>query len=454
MEADVQQERDARFPAYEQHERAADNRTPAQRDRDRVLYSSALRRLTNVTQVASAIEGPSFHNRLTHTFEVAQVARRIAEMLSADGGRDYAYRALGGLDPDVVETAALAHDLGHPPFGHIGEEELDAAVAAETKEEGFEGNAQSLRIVTRLSLRHPRFPGLNLTRASLNAILKYPWTWDDRPADKPNKWGAYETEREFFDFARGASTAVDQVASLEASIMDWSDDIAYAVHDVEDFYRAGLIPLDVLALNTSRGDRERERFVAGILARYARRERTFPYGSTETRQATDALFEFIRSFGVEGRYDGTPGVRRSLRTLTAGLIARYVMAGATLGSAEQPLKLNTKLRREVSILKELTWHYVIEGPDLATQQQGQRRIVRDLFATYHAAIRDRSWWLLPTGFAAVVEEAYTQTADEATEAARLAADLVSGLTEHEAVVLHQRLTGVSMGPLLGALRPR
>ena len=149
-----------------------DQRTPFKRDRDRILYTNALRRLAGVTQVAADSEPHVFHNRLTHTLEIAQIARRIAERLARDNSE--AALALGGIDPDVAEAAALAHDLGHPPFGHIAEELLDDLMCGEQKiRDGFEGNAQSFRIVTKLAVRNLH-PGLDLTRATLNAILKYP----------------------------------------------------------------------------------------------------------------------------------------------------------------------------------------------------------------------------------------------------------------------------------------
>ncbi|MDB4899453.1 MAG: dGTP triphosphohydrolase, partial [Gemmatimonadetes bacterium] len=158
-------------------ENKPEQRAEFQRDRDRILYTDALRRLAGVTQVAGAGEGHLFHNRLTHTLKVAQVACRLAEMLlDREGARAAAW---GGLSPDVVETAALIHDLGHPPFGHIAEDELDTIARAHGAPDGFEGNAQSFRIVTRLAAhRDPErgdgYEGLNLTRATLNASLKYP----------------------------------------------------------------------------------------------------------------------------------------------------------------------------------------------------------------------------------------------------------------------------------------
>jgi len=221
-------------------EPAGQQRTPFQRDRDRVIHSSALRRLANVTQVVDPGEGYVFHNRLTHTLKVAQIARRLAEKLARD---ERAAAALGGIDPEVVEAAALAHDLGHPPFGHIAEKELDLLLRSDPYQvfDGYEGNAQSFRIVTALATRSKDHAGLNLTRATLNALLKYPWHRE--PSGKKNKkWGYYHhTELAEFQWVRDGQTG-DERKSVEAEIMDWSDDIAYAVHDLEDFYRAGFAP--------------------------------------------------------------------------------------------------------------------------------------------------------------------------------------------------------------------
>jgi len=209
----------------------SDQRGAAQRDRDRVRYTSALRRLAGVTQFVSAAEPGVYHNRLTHTLGVAQIGRRLAEKL-ASAQRSLA-RRLGSIDPEVVETAALAHDLGHPPFGHIAEAKLDELIKDAGLDDGFEGNAQSFRIVTKIAVRRPTTPGLNLTRTSLNAILNYPWL--RAAAGKHHKkWGAYSTEENELRWARAAYVG-DEHKSAEAELMDWADDIAYSVHDVEDF---------------------------------------------------------------------------------------------------------------------------------------------------------------------------------------------------------------------------
>ena len=196
----------SRNDRFHKSDRAQDQRTDGQRDRDRILHSSALRRLAGVTQVALANERYVFHNRLTHTLKVAQVARRLAEYAIVDQGD--AASSLGGIDPDVVEAAALAHDLGHPPFGHIAERVLDELVRKTGNSNGFEGNPQSFRTVTRLALRHEGFPGLNLTRATLNAILKYPWLRETGGGLRERKWGAYSSERETSSSGRGNSVSV------------------------------------------------------------------------------------------------------------------------------------------------------------------------------------------------------------------------------------------------------
>ncbi len=236
MKLSVRQERRYR-------EGREDYRRPAQIDRDRVLYSGAFARLAEVTQVVPAREGYALHNRLTHSLKVAQLARRMAEKLLAEQMDES--EALGGLDPDAAEAAGLAHELGHPPFGHLAEKALNDLCRKGGLGDGFEGNAQSFRIVSSLATGDAFGPdaadpidGLNLTRATLNGILKYPWLHGQN-SGKPGKWGAYESERELFEWVRRDQPYPANVKSVEVEPMDWADDITYSVHDMLDFYCAG-----------------------------------------------------------------------------------------------------------------------------------------------------------------------------------------------------------------------
>jgi len=203
-----------------------DQRIAFQRDRDRILYSSAFRRLSGVTQIVRTGEEDVFHNRLTHSLKVAQVGRRLAERCMGEFPEATNAR---GLHPEVVEAACLAHDLGHPPFGHIGENVLCNLVEASGDEEGYEGNAQSFRIITKLAVRFEGCDGLDLTRATLAATLKYPWTRDKNDPKKTKKWSVYNSEQDDFEFARTLNRG--EKKTLEAELMDWADDIAYSVHD-------------------------------------------------------------------------------------------------------------------------------------------------------------------------------------------------------------------------------
>jgi dGTPase len=428
-----------------------DNRDPFERDRDRLLYSPAFRRLQAVTQVMlAADEGYLQHNRLTHSLKVAQVGRRIAENLNRTHTSQEILDAIasrGGLRADVVESAGLAHDLGHPPFGHIAETKLQRLLGQGGVRDTFEGNAQSFRIVTRLAVRQTGIRGLDLTRATLNAILKYPWLRG--PKDK--KWGSYASDGESFEWARDGFFG-DRKRSLEADIMDWADDITYAIHDVEDFFRVGLIPLGRLR-------NEDDPDLSGLLERTRQKlqsEDDPRYRIKATSRDMELAWqETLGTFSMV-TYDESADNRAKLSMYSGGLIGDCVQ-GTSL-NPDATLDIPESLRVRVAFLKELTKVYVVENPALATQQQGQRRVVENLFREYQDAItagivsaeRDAPRLvatMFPTAMAeAVASLVGSRAGDE--EVGRVVADTIAGMTEGQAVRIHDRLLGIGFGSLV------
>ncbi len=424
------------------------HRTPAQRDRDRVIYTGALQRLANVTQVAGSGEGLIFHNRLTHTLKVAQIARRLAEKLLRE--QPDVARELGGLDPDVVEAAALAHDLGHPPFGHIAEEELDALARRHNALEGFEGNAQSFRILTKLATHRPDYLGLDLTRATLNAVLKYPWLRDTGESGanpkKAKKFGAYTSELEDFAFARQGYEGSDR-QSVEAAIMDHADAIAYSVHDLDDFYRAGLIPLEALIYSA-----EEWRWFSSRWKEVGSKLSPEVIGA-----GRDEFRDLISLLTAGTHYSGTRRERAVLRGATSALIDRFVRGVRLVppGEGSHPLSIEPGIDAHLRFLQGLVWVYVIKNPRLATQQHGQRQIIRFLFETYLRAVQDRELDFVPALYRSEVEALDAPAAfgerEPTGEETRVAIDIVAHFTDHQAVLLHRRLAGAAPGSVVEML---
>jgi dGTPase len=409
-----------------------DARSMAEKDRDRLLYSSSLRRLAHITQVIAADVGHVFHNRLTHSLQVAQVGRSLARRL-----RQRVSQAMldesEGLDPDVVEAACLAHDLGHPPFGHIAEQELNSLAGPEI--DGFEGNAQSFRIITKLAQHSPEHRGLDLTRATLAAVLKYPWLHGENP-DKLDKWGAYRSEERDFGFAMELAREPG-TKTLEADLMDWADDITYSVHDVEDFYRAGRVPVHLLA--DRRYDKERVRFFEAVAARHPD-AKGLPTDHKTLQEAFTRLITGL--FPLDRPYTGRWRERAALRDFTSQLIDRFVGASELqVHNGRCVLKKEANAELEVTMLKELTWVYVIEAPGLATQQAGLRHIIRTLFKRYWLAVEEEEWHLFPPYFHEALRDA---TRDTNTQR-RIVIDMIASMTEVQATAVFHRLIGTASG---------
>lgn len=409
-----------------------DQRSPGQRDRDRILYCSAFQRLAKVTQVVSPDEAQVFHNRLTHSLKVAQLARRLAEKLVRE--QPDVVDAVGGVDPDTTEAAALAHDLGHPPFGHTAEEELRTRVSEAGLPDGFEGNAQSFRIVTRLAVRFPD-GGLNLTRATLNALLKYPWK--RKPGQR--KFGAYESDLEHFDWARAPLPPRDERKTAEAELMDWADDVTYAVHDLADFYSAGLIPLD--RLSSRKDDAERVRFLKDVFdVRGKGRELELRHRRQDLEEAFLSVAKIELPFE---RFTGTRAQRFRLRAYTSTMIGRYLGAvrlKVPTSTTDRFVEIDRELEMQVTMLKELTWTYVIENPSLVMQQRGHCVVIGELFRIFHeAALGKKNLRLLPP---AIREQLDSASPDPE---ARIVADYIAGMTERQALNTFLKLTGVVPG---------
>ncbi len=419
----------------------ADQRGEFERDRDRILYCSAFKRLAGVTQVVGPSEGHVFHSRLTHTLKVAQLARRLAQKLISQQGR---LAALANLDPEVAEAAALAHDLGHPPFGHVAESELDSLVS-KTEKDGFEGNAQSFRVVTKLAVRDPNKQGLDLTRATLNSILKYPWLRERQAGRKHTKFGAYRTEREDFSFARtGFST---DRRCLEAELMDISDDIAYCVHDVEDFYRAGFVPLDRL-LTDSNAVAD---FIGPTLERLTMRGEITPSQHRYYQRTFDELMRLLWVLTRECRrpFDWATSQRAELRNLTSELVKRYV-SDVALDEELRLKPFRKAYAAERRLLKQLIWHYVILNPNLATQQKGEKSIIRRVFTTLSDAAVQDELAIFPKPaqeeLRRVRKESSSTSANRRAET-RVIADLIAGMTEQQIIQFDQRLNGTALGSI-------
>lgn len=361
------------------------DRLESERDTDRLLYASVFARLQGVVQVASAPRRIVFHNRYTHSVKVSRLGLRIAQRLVRHSERAYDTKAagflahLGGLDPNVVEAAGLAHDLGHPPFGHHGEAVLDALIGAA----GFNGNAQTFRVVTCLAVRDLQVRGLNLTRATLFGVLKYPWPRSQEKG-RDRTWGYYASESSVVDQLRDGRPSglhplvmTGTVPSLEASLMDWADDVTYAVHDVEDFFRAGLIPLRSLRSPDAWDD---------VIAQGRKRPGSALVGvpkadlDAAARAVTARLDALL--VGLDSPYDGSRALESHLTLLASQLIGFYVAAAKLQVPDElhpSGLVVNPELRCEVLLLKELAWYYVINRPGLAGIQYGQAQTLGDMY---------------------------------------------------------------------------
>jgi dGTPase len=363
--------------------------------------------------------------------KVGQIARRLAEYFNRD--QPTVVEKLGGVDPDTAEAAGLAHDLGHPPFGHIAEEELDQLVRRAGLRDGYEGNAQSFRIVTRLASSDARdvkersIAGLNLTRTTLDGILKYPWASGD--TEYSTKWGFYQGEAEIFKWVR--QDKKPRQRSAIAEIMDWADDITFAIHDLLDFYCAGKIPIDRCKKHRSA---ERERLIAGMF----KRKPAWAGNKTKYIDALDSISEWF-PFEPEERYNDSLDHRAKLFAFSTSLI-RYFVGNCRLTSDTESLSvlyIEPFARTLVEVLKQFIWEYIIENPELAVPQNGQRVAIRSVFDRLATAAKEKKYYLFPTAFSGPIGKARNSG-----EQVRVVADCIAGMTEKEIMQFHRSLQGL------------
>jgi dGTPase len=404
----------AEHPGYSAFDRARfldepakrGGRTEFARDRARIIHSFALRRLAAKTQVAVPWATDFPRTRLSHSLECAQVGRELGAAL--------------GADPDLMEGACLAHDIGHPPFGHNGEEALNQIADSCG---GFEGNAQSLRLLIRLEaktvLPDGKSIGLNLTRASLDAATKYPW---GRVKDA-KKFGVYEDDLEIFNWYR---TGIESgKTSMEAQIMDWSDDVAYSVHDLEDSLVSGQVKLDQLS-----NDLPKLFTVAKQM-----------YLADITEAEMQIGLSSLQKLSCWPRYyDGTHRSLARLKDLASQLIGRFAQA-AEVATQEKygdgdltrysaNLVVPRAQRVEVALLKSMAGHYVINADDSQIRYAEQQKLLTELVD----AILESAPATLEGFFLQDWQQAQTDQ-----QRLRVVIDQVASLTDPGAVALHTRL---------------
>jgi len=433
-------------------------RSDFERDRARVLHCAGLRRLSAKTQVVAAGQADFPRTRLTHSLECAQIGRELGEEI--------------GCDPDLVDAACLAHDIGHSPFGHNGEAALNELAAPYG---GFEGNAQSLRLLTRLE---PKVAGagLNLTRATLDATLKYPWfraSPGGRPPQTPprrhgpggrppqtpprrhgpggrppqtppaglgTKFGAYAEDAEVFYWIRAGAPVGRRC--LEAQVMDWADDVAYSVHDLEDGFHAGLITFENLKSPAERA--------------LVSRTTATTYCDEDEAELTEILDALLALDMWPDSYDGGPAAAAALKNLTSELIGRFCVAAqqATIAAARLTPSSTTspsshtspighsltryaadlivprRQRLECALLKGITAHYVMTRAGVAAAQARERELLTELaHAIERGAPRTLDPLLRPAWEAAGTDAAHR----------RVVIDQVASLTDTSAIAWHHRL---------------
>jgi dGTPase len=364
------------------------SRSPFRRDCDRIIHATAFRRLKHKTQVFVFTEGDHYRTRLTHTLEVTQISRALARAL--------------GLDEDLAEALALAHDLGHPPFGHAGERALDACLAAFG---GFDHNAQTLRVVTALERRYPDFDGLNLTWETLEGLVKHNGPLTDREGRPLARYQQHGVPETILDYSRQQDLQLWSFPGVEAQVAAVADDIAYDAHDIDDGLRAELFGLDDIATVALPAS-----IVADVRAAYPRLD--------SARQVHELIRRLIGLL-IEDVVAETSRKLAALKPQSADDVrqAQAAVAGFSpaMGEADRAIKsfLKPHMYRHARVMRVMD------------QAAG---VVRGLFARYSAQPDD-----LPAEWREDLD-----SLDAAARARRIA-DFIAGMTDRFALAEHERL---------------
>ncbi len=395
-----------------------EERSPFERDRSRIIHSAAFRRLQGKTQVITVGEGDFLRTRLTHSLEVAQIGKGVALRL--------------GANSDLVEAISLVHDIGHPPFGHAGEQELQSLMKPYG---GFEANAQNIRVLTELETKSDAYNGLNLTRAVIDGQMKYKDTFDGQL-----KKFIYCDDARVMEWAGDDAEAVSCLSngrskSFECQIMDWADDVAYAVHDLEDSIHTGYISFASL-----QDDRRRGEAIDRVVSEFCQY-------STDVAEVCNSFLRILRdrypTFQGLDAFHSRQSQKASRKQLASFLINRYIKATQRIEKIEIPkdqlsyrywyrVYVPIQYRIEVTFIKRLIQRFVIESPQIRTLEEKGRYIIRTLFCKFMEGDNARA--LLPEDWKERLDLDHSQTTK-----ARVVSDYISGMTDSYAQKTYARL---------------
>ncbi len=418
-----------------------DHRHATERDRDRILHSSAFRRLQGKTQVFGIGQADFYRTRLTHSVEAAQIARGISQNLLFENPL-----LQSCLVPELAEAAALAHDLGHPPFGHAGEQTLDACmreVSHRAKLTGkkvlrFEGNAQTFHILVVAEPKSPSYPGLNLTRATLAAVLKYPYEQDIRndkfifASDLSSAKWALQKGSPILKVKGSAGSRLPRT-SIACQILDWADDCAYSVHDVEDALQAQFL---------HPGDLDQVRFARRVFAHYEETRREEEAPKLSLPEMRERLLDLKRRILPSEQGDERAQRKAAMRNIINDLITSVSVKPCTCSRRADfswRLIVPDEARILAVICKSVIWEAVITDPRVAAMSTKGREILRDLFQLLMAEVMEKkSVALFPRYYRPIIEECL---GGGQSEAGRAICNFLALLTDMDALRLHALLRG-------------